>query len=1252
MRVNESGNRFLRRDAEDLDHLSEPRPRMAGAARQRSARPSPEAATRRSSKAVFDEAACNAIEGAMDETTDDAPSRSTPRTFTTAEANARLLARLNETGETVEAGGGDGAVPVNGGESSASSTAITATAAPAPPAPASSDAPNTETPPTVVRDFDNAREADRGERRTFRPVRQEVREFQETANAAADTDTSPTPAVATPAVTTPSAAPSTSPSAAPPAAFPAPAPAPAAATNTSQATMSAPSAPAANERPVDAAWLQRREAALATLRTDYRSALAQAQTDIPVFGDIGPGWVAAATASDINTGQIYSPTQAMLVQVNDPNAPDELMGWDEGSPIMRPHPGVWLEFSEAAFAATLRDQAAANPSAALQTLATSYSTSAASVFAEQPSLWALIETTSPNPALNAGPAPAGFAMASAQQLGMTDLYLADPQIAALINAYGGTEPSATSAATSPLAQEQVRQYGQNRYTQLSRLDIAMQTVREQYGQALLYAQARGTSPGWVDRQLELTSFSPRDIYDDGGIRQANWAPFERVFDSNVFTAWYIQQPALANRAFAGFYGASHTTWVGKADTEFGGSDLTRMAFDNPHWTMDWSVGGSGLGNSGASFTHKELASINLNDPPDLHHVEAVGFDFDAGWSTAQANVARDADWLETAAEVAFIVGVGIVTSGAMAGFGFGGAGASLGSAAIAGAAVGTTTSMASGLIHDNLSFKNVLRGALSGALTAGLLNGVESALGPLDFFGKVAANTGVQGLVQAGLGGSFKDGALAGFAAGLGQQIAGSMLAGIDIAVADGAMTAVEAGAAKTLARMLGSAIRTAATPGDANQAFANAFLGDVMGTIDVRQAGQPVPGNQASFDDNGRALPTPVAPGVAVNPTLPGDGSFDVGWNLNPGISGGTGLRLSADTVAQFQAAVQQGIELAAAQPDLDPAAFAQQRYEQLLAEGPSSIDFADANFDDDHELVAGAGGGRARLPSETKGAGLQLSINNRTTTAFELLSNAPVSDAFGLIPEAYRDIKLLGSLLEEVRLLNEVKRMQAALGQAGFDVTPQSLGVKASIDANGRIGYDSADMADRYANAVRLLELSKRGVIELDTKTFTVTSVGIARITPDALVSNVEQRYQDAFKLGFAEATTRLANGERLRYPVDMPQQLQIGLEADRFGKNGVAAYLKSVGLPEGPGQIVALNRWAYDRQGSGFYVRPDVLIDFGPNYRHWIDGKSSYVNDGVVPKQLQDFFRYTGSQTGTVTTPVGSISVKAPVIPKRKP
>jgi hypothetical protein len=70
---------------------------------------------------------------------------------------------------------------------------------------------------------------------------------------------------------------------------------------------------------------------------------------------------------------------------------------------------------------------------------------------------------------------------------------------------------------------------------------------------------------------------------------------------------------------------------------------------------------------------------------------------------------------------------------------------------------------------------------------------------------------------------------LAGFASGLGQQIVASMSDGIKAAVNAGTMTPVEAAAAQTMARMLGSAIRVAASPGDPGQAFANAFLSDVM---------------------------------------------------------------------------------------------------------------------------------------------------------------------------------------------------------------------------------------------------------------------------------------------------------------------------------------------------------------------------------------------------------------------------------------
>lgn len=117
-------------------------------------------------------------------------------------------------------------------------------------------------------------------------------------------------------------------------------------------------------------------------------------------------------------------------------------------------------------------------------------------------------------------------------------------------------------------------------------------------------------------------------------------------------------------------------------------------------------------------------------------------------------------------------------------------------------------------------------------------------------------------------------------------------------------------------------------------------------------------------------------------------------------------------------------------------------------------------------------------------------------------------------------------------------------------------------------------------------------------------------------------------------------------------MPRQLQIGLYADTSAKVEVAAYLREIGQPEGPGHIVALNRWAYDGQGSGAYVRPDVFIDFGPNWRHWIDGKSSFVNGGVLPSQLYDFSYFTAACTGTITTPTGSFRTNPPLTPRRGP
>jgi hypothetical protein len=85
---------------------------------------------------------------------------------------------------------------------------------------------------------------------------------------------------------------------------------------------------------------------------------------------------------------------------------------------------------------------------------------------------------------------------------------------------------------------------------------------------------------------------------------------------------------------------------------------------------------------------------------------------------------------------------------------------------------------------------------------------------------------------------------LAGLASGLAEAVSANMLEGI----ANSGMTGAEAVAARTFARVVGSAIRTAASPGDPGQAFASAFLDDVFKQIDT---GTPV--TQTAFDDEGR---------------------------------------------------------------------------------------------------------------------------------------------------------------------------------------------------------------------------------------------------------------------------------------------------------------------------------------------------------------------------------------------------------------
>jgi hypothetical protein len=624
------------------------------------------------------------------------------------------------------------------------------------------------------------------------------------------------------------------------------------AAQTSPQTTPPPATPSAatyaGEPTADPQWLVDRENALVAIRAGYSAALSQARST----AGVGPGWTAATTVSD-ESGQLRSASGREMVFVADPNAPQVIVGYDESGPVYQPA-GQWMEFDEEVFAAHYRADLDGFGGAHLQSLATLYGTDVAGLFAQHPEIWGIATS---DHAINAGPPPAGRAMGDPSQLGMLDLYMRDPQMAALIDAYGG-QPA---PAAGDIAREQVRIYGQQRYDQLNRLDNAMESVRQQYTDAMAQAQASGSGPGWVERASTITvsdesgQTSTQALYitDESGqpLRDASGQPqaqMERLFDPDAFTAWYVQQGGLQHEAFKDLYGQSHTTF---ATDESGRSVAAAIRFDNPNWSMG-GVGG---------MVHKDLVGIDPNDPPRLHDREAIGFDLEAGWATHHSNIKPERDWFETVVQVAMVAVVSYISAGQLGPAAASAMGLTTTTATgatvlttagvmVSGAVAGAATSIASGMMSGNLTFKGVLQGALAGGLSGGLikeLGPIAASAGPV---GTLALRTTVQGGIQALLGGEFKDGALAGFASGLADLAGANMEANIDKAVSAQAMTAAEAVTARNFARVIRSAIRAAGSPDDPTNAFASSFLNDL-----IQQVG-PAPGTLMAVADEGQIVP------------------------------------------------------------------------------------------------------------------------------------------------------------------------------------------------------------------------------------------------------------------------------------------------------------------------------------------------------------------------------------------------------------
>ena len=360
------------------------------------------------------------------------------------------------------------------------------------------------------------------------------------------------------------------------------------------------------EAPVGQQWLSQRHRYLQALRADL-----DAQRAAAMASPGGPGWVDAPMSTNESGQQQYAGPGDVSIAT----APDgRTVVFDEAA--WRAHYAATLDARGVLVATALANLYGADTMNGLDAVVRAQLIDLAAATGSQ--------------VTNAGPAPAGRAMGDAAQLAQLDQYLAQPQIRELIELYGGAPP----AATSDLAREQVRLYGQARFEHMGRLANAMAHVREEYRRAFEQAQAAGQGAGWIERTSTVATTDEYGAASEVTVTR-------RVFDADAFTAAYGAQSGAANRAFRDLYGASQST---TSTSEAGGESTsytithTSTTFADSGWVAEDGV-----------MTHRDLLGLDPNTAR-LRDNRAVGFDVRAGWVTSQANVDRGRSFFDRIAD--------------------------------------------------------------------------------------------------------------------------------------------------------------------------------------------------------------------------------------------------------------------------------------------------------------------------------------------------------------------------------------------------------------------------------------------------------------------------------------------------------------------------------------------------------------------------------------------------------------------------
>jgi len=455
----------------------------------------------------------------------------------------------------------------------------------------------------------------------------------------------------------------------------------------------------------------------------------------------------------------------------------------------------------------------------------------------------------------------------------------------------GTPPEGASAVLpeNDVGERMRARYGTELATHLMRLDAATKAMLANYVKAVNDAASQGPLPG-TDPQSVLPWWKPGSPqYDEAGN-----VSYSYTFSGSAFHQWFVAQDGELNRLIGQAYGAgalpNYSYNESGAASEIQYTTAGQIEHLNIGFTLDENGRPTAADNT---LSSAGMVAVDINYPRPMWDNGLVIYAPLQGFVTSEENIRHDPDFMEEAAPIIFVAFFSWLTAGMGTAFAqgmgmtttVGGTTLTAAGAMVAGGITGAATSLVSSALSGDLSFKEILKGALAGALTAGLMRQLGelsqlegfSDLLPQNAFapgtpGGVIGRATVQGAVQALMGGSFRNGMIAGFASGLSEALVSRINEDVAAALCNGTMTQAEARSASYFANLMGAAVRTVASgPDTPGYAFANSLLQSTFDdTLPQPSASTPTQ-SSAAEDADAAAAPAPT---LSTDTSTSGSGS------------------------------------------------------------------------------------------------------------------------------------------------------------------------------------------------------------------------------------------------------------------------------------------------------------------------------------------------------------------------------------------